>query len=330
MSAKDRIRVGVVGIGVLGSHHTRIYSSLPEVELVGVVDPIRERRQEMASRYDCRSWPDHGPLLDRVDAVSVAVPTSLHAAVALPFLKRGIHVLVEKPIAEDLESALCMVDEAAGTVLNVGHSERFNPAVLAVQPFIKTPRFFEVHRLSVLTPRSLDVDVVLDLMIHDLDLITRMVGSPIAEIRAVGIPVLTPRIDIANARLEFEDGCVANLTSSRVSKQKMRKLRFFQADDYISLDLDRQVAEVSSMVEVGGSRRIVNRSPEVVSEEPLKMEIMAFLEEIASKRGRELRTRRGCSGGEGARVLELALEILERMTVAGQTRSAFSVPDGAN
>ena len=329
MSAQDRIRVGVVGVGVLGSHHTRIYSSLPEVELVGVVDPIRERRQELASRYDCRSWPDHGALLDRVDAVSVAVPTSLHAAVALPFLKRGIHVLVEKPIAEDLESALCMVDEAAGTVLHVGHSERFNPAVLAIQPFIKTPRFFEVHRLSVLTPRSLDVDVVLDLMIHDLDLITRMVRSPISEIRAVGIPVLTPRIDIANTRLEFEDGCVANLTSSRVSKQKMRKLRFFQADDYISLDLDRQVAEVSSMVEVSGTRRIVNRSPEVVREEPLKMEIMAFLEEIGSKHGRKPGTRLGCSGGEGARVLELALEILDRMTVAGQTGSAFSVPAGA-
>ena len=329
MNAKDRIRVGVVGVGVLGSHHARIYSSLPQVKLVGVVDPIRARRRELASRYDCRSWAHHGPLLDRVDAVSVAVPTSLHAAVALPFLKRGIHVLVEKPIAEDMESARGMVDEARGTVLHVGHSERFNPAVLAIQPFIKTPRFFEVHRLSVLTPRSLDVDVVLDLMIHDLDLITQMVRNPIREIRAVGIPVLTPRIDIANARLEFEDGCVANLTSSRVSKQKMRKLRFFQADDYISLDLDRQVAEVSSMVEVNGTKRIVNRSPRVTREEPLKMEIVAFLAEIASQPGREPKIRRGCSGGEGAGVLGLALEILDRMTVAGQTGSAFSVPDHA-
>ena len=327
MIAKDRIRVGVVGVGVLGSHHTRIYRSLPQVELVGVADPIPERRRELASRYDCRAWPDHRPLLDRVDAVSVAVPTSLHRDVALPFLKRGIHVLVEKPIAEDLESARQMVEEARGTVLHVGHSERFNPAVLAIRPFVKTPRFFEVHRLSVLTPRSLDVDVVLDLMIHDLDLITRMVRSPVREIRAVGIPVLTPRIDIANARLEFEDGCVANLTSSRVSKQKMRKLRFFQADDYISLDLDRQAAEVSSMVEVGGARQIVNRSPQVVQEEPLKMEIMAFLEEIAGKHGQEPEFRRGCSGEEGARVLKLALEILDRMTVAGQAGTAFSVPD---
>ena len=324
MSAQDRIRVGVVGVGVLGSHHTRLYSSLPQVELVGVADPIPERRRELASRYDCRSWPDHGPLLDRVDAVSVAVPTSLHAQVALPFLKRGIHVLVEKPISEDLESARRMVDEARGTVLHVGHSERFNPAVLAIRPFVKTPRFFEVHRLSVLTPRSLDVDVVLDLMIHDLDLITQMVRSPIREIRAVGIPVLTPRIDIANARLEFEDGCVANLTSSRVSKQKMRKLRFFQADDYISLDLDRQVAAVSSMVEVKGSKRIVDRSPRVTHEEPLKMEIMAFLEEVAGRRGPEQKIRPGCSGEEGVRVLDLALEILDRMTVAGGHGSSLS------
>ena len=324
MSAQDRIRVGVVGVGVLGSHHTRIYSSLPQAKLVGVVDPVPERRRELASRYGCRSWPDQGPLLDRVDAVSVAVPTSLHAEVALPFLRRGIHVLVEKPIAEDLESATRMVDEARGTVLHVGHSERFNPAVLAIRPFVKTPRFFEVHRLSVLTPRSLDVDVVLDLMIHDLDLITQMVRSPIREIRAVGIPVLTPRIDIANARLEFEDGCVANLTSSRVSKQKMRKLRFFQADDYISLDLDRQVAEVSSMVEVNGSRRIVNRSPQVAHEEPLKMEIAAFLEEIAGRHEQEREFGPGCSGGEGVRVLDLALEILDRMTVAGQHGPSIS------
>ena len=326
MSAQDRIRVGVVGVGVLGSHHTRIYSSLPQAKLVGVVDPVPERRRELASRYGCRSWPDHGPLLDRVDAVSVAVPTSLHAEVALPFLRRGIHVLVEKPIAEDLESATRMVDEARGAVLHVGHSERFNPAVLAIRPFVKTPRFFEVHRLSVLTPRSLDVDVVLDLMIHDLDLITQMVRSPIREIRAVGIPVLTPRIDIANARLEFEDGCVANLTSSRVSKQKMRKLRFFQADDYISLDLDRQVAEISSMVEVNGSRRIVNRSPQVAPEEPLKMEIAAFLEEIAGRHGQGREFGPGCSGGEGVRVLDLALEILDRMTVAGQQGSSISGP----
>ena len=324
MSVQDRVRVGVVGVGVLGSHHTRIYSSLPQVKLVGVADPIPERRRELASRYDCRSWPDHGPLLDRVDAVSVAVPTSLHAEVALPFLKRGIHVLVEKPITEDLESARRMVDEARGTVLHVGHSERFNPAVLAIRPFVKTPRFFEVHRLSVLTPRSLDVDVVLDLMIHDLDLITQMVRSPVREIRAVGIPVLTPRIDIANARLEFEDGCVANLTSSRVSKQKMRKLRFFQADDYISLDLDRQVAAVSSMVEVDGSKRIVNRSPQVEHEEPLKMEIMAFLEEIAGRQGQEREIGQGCSGEEGFRVLDLALEILDRMTVAGQHGTSIS------
>ena len=313
----------------MGSHHTRIYDSLPQVKLVGVVDPIRERRRELASRYGCRSWPDHAPLLDRVDAVSVAVPTSLHAAVALPFLKRGIHVLVEKPIAGDMDSARRMVDESRGTVLHVGHSERFNPAVLAVRPFVKTPRFFEVHRLSVLTPRSLDVDVVLDLMIHDLDLVTRMVRSPVREIRAVGIPVLTPRIDIANARLEFEDGCVANLTSSRVSKQKMRKLRFFQADDYVSLDLDRQVAEVSSMVEVHGARRIVNRTPQVTREEPLKMEIVAFLEEISRGRVRERRDRPGCSGAEGARVLELALEILDRMTVAGRTGPASPAPDHA-
>lgn len=327
MSVTDRIRVGVVGVGALGSHHTRIYSTLPQVELVGVVDPIQDRRLDLASRYDCRSWPDHNPLLDRVDAVSVAVPTSLHAAVALPFLERGIHVLVEKPITDDVGSARRMVDRSRGKVLHVGHSERFNPAVLAIRPFVKTPRFFEVHRLSVLTPRSLDVDVVLDLMIHDLDLITQFVGSPIREIRAVGIPVLTPLIDIANVRLEFEDGCVANLTSSRVSRQKMRKLRFFQADDYVSLDLDRQVAEVSSMVEVNEIKQIVNRSPRVMREEPLKMEILAFLEEISSGEVQERRGQRGCSGEEGARVLELALEILDRMTVAGQSGTTLTVPD---
>lgn len=308
------VRVGVVGVGGLGQHHARLYRTLPQSHLVGVVDPVLERREKVALECGCQSWADYEPLLELVDAVTIAVPTSQHATVAEPFLRRGIHVLIEKPITLDLVSAQLMVNQAQRGVLHVGHSERFNPALLAVQPFVKNPRFFEAHRLSLFTPRSLDVDVVLDLMIHDLDLITKLVQSPICEIRSIGIPVLTGRVDIANARLEFENGCVANLTASRVSREKVRKLRFFQPNEYVSLDLDSQVAEVFSMKEIDGDRKIVNRTLQVQREEPLKLEILAFLTEILSPNARTRKTR-SCTGEEGISALELALEIVERMSM---------------
>ena len=217
-------------MGALGEHHARIYSELSEAELVAVVDTREERAQRLADLCGCRSYSDYLEIVGAVDAVSLVVPTAEHARIGVDLLQRGMHVLVEKPIAKSTAEAdlLIQAQREKGAVLHVGQSERFNPALLAVQPFISGPRFFEAHRLGVFVPRSLDIDVVLDLMIHDLDLILHFVKSPIREIRAVGIPVLSSRVDIANARLEFENGCVANVTASRVSTEKIRKLRLFR------------------------------------------------------------------------------------------------------
>ncbi len=221
-------------------------------------------------------------ILGKVDAVSVAVPTELHARIGQDLLDHGVNVLVEKPITRTLEEADSLVAAQArtGRILRVGHVERFNPAVQAVLPFRTTPRFFESHRLGIFSPRSLDIDVVLDLMVHDLDLVLRLTRSPVVDIKAVGIPILTPRIDIANARLEFEDGCVANMTASRVSKDKVRKLRFFQPSDYISIDFFKQEVEMYSLVQKTPRPEILERVLPVTKEEPLKLELLSFLRAV--------------------------------------------------
>jgi predicted dehydrogenase len=279
------IRVGVVGVGALGQHHARVYSDLPEAELVAVVDPQVDRAREVAARFHCESFRSHEEMIDRVDAVSVAAPTRDHASIGMDFLRQGKHVLLEKPMTQTVREAddLIEIQLGSGRVLQVGHSERFNSALRAIEPLVTRPQFFEAHRLGVFTPRSLDIDVVLDLMIHDLDLILHLVGEPVGEIRAVGIPVVTPQVDIANARLEFENGCVANLTASRVSREKVRKLRFFQPHDYVSIDFDKEQVEMFSLSQEGGAGKVIDRKLEVHPEEPLKLEIQAFLSALRYK-----------------------------------------------
>jgi predicted dehydrogenase len=305
----DKVRVGVVGVGALGQHHARVYASLPEAELVGIVDPYPGRADEIARPLGTKVFPGHTDLFGKVDAVSIATPTTLHADIGEQFLNEGIHILVEKPIAHTLEDADRLIDAASKNdrVLQVGHLERFNPAVVELRKIVKEPRFFEAHRMGLFSPRSLDIDVVLDLMIHDLDIIGLLVPSQVAQLSAVGIAVLTDRIDIANARIQFENGCVANITSSRVSMEKIRKLRLFQKREYISLDYTRQDLAVFKV-----NRKSGMPLPEIASQkmaperkEPLQQELQAFLK---AARGQEPID---CSGEEGRRALALALQILE-------------------
>ena len=307
---KRGTRVAVVGVGALGEHHARIYSELPDAELVAVVDIDEQKARQVASRYQCQSYQRYEEILNSVEAISLAVPTCDHARIGVEFLKRDIHVLAEKPIASNVEEADQMIQAQtkSGALLQVGHSERFNPALLAVKPLFRQPRFFETHRLGIFVPRSLDVDVILDLMIHDLDIILHVVDSPIREIRAVGIPVVTPRIDIANARLQFENGCVANVTASRVSREKIRKLRFFQPLEYVSIDFHKQEVEMFHLEEKGEARQIAERNFEIKREEPLRLELETFLNAIAGKKSSEQEPA-GCSGEEGRRALEVALEV---------------------
>ncbi|MEJ2078476.1 MAG: Gfo/Idh/MocA family oxidoreductase [Acidobacteriota bacterium] len=304
-----RIRVGVIGVGSLGRHHARILAGLEGVELVGVADSRLERAETVADAHGCEAFGDYRKLLERVEAVTLAVPTEDHVEVGLVALERGIHLLVEKPIASELEGADRLIETAArkSRVLQVGHVERFNPVLQAVLPHLKRPQFFEAHRLGVFVPRSLDVDVVLDLMIHDLDLVLWLTGREIRDIRAVGIPVLTPRVDIANARIEFDDGCVANLTASRVSRERVRKLRFFQAHDYVSLDFHGKTLEMYSLEERDGVREIIERTPDITPVEPLEAELAAFMSEICGGKPSS-----ACSGEAGRAALAVALEVVEQ------------------
>jgi predicted dehydrogenase len=306
-----KIRVAVIGVGHLGRQHVRIYRELPEVELVGIVDRNPATGEAVAEEFAVPYFPDFEFLDGKVDAVSLAAPTTEHARIGMALLEKGIDVLVEKPIASSLEDARKMGELAAARqkILQVGHLERFNPAVLEVQKMLTRPLFFEVHRLGIFTSRSLDVDVVLDLMIHDLDLVLEFTGSPVRSVHAVGLPILSPKIDIANVRLEFENGCVANLTASRVSTEKVRKLRFFQPREYVSIDFTRQDV-VTVRVEPGmpGERPVtVPRKIEPPRAEPLKEEIISFLDKVRT-RGTPVVT-----ADQGIRALELAQQIIEQI-----------------
>ena len=304
----DKIRVGVVGVGALGQHHARVYASLPHAALAGVADALPERAEEVGGALQTRAFADYRELLGKVDAVSIATPTTLHAQIGEEFLRAGAHVLVEKPMSHTLEDANRLIRSAreSGRLLQVGHLERFNPAVQALREIVKRPRFFEAHRMGLFSPRSLDIDVILDLMIHDLDIIALLVPSVPAKINAVGLPILTRRIDIANARIEFADGCVANVTASRVSMEKIRKLRLFQAGEYISLDYTRQDVAVYSLTGSPGGEgnQILGRKLTPEHKEPLAQELEAFL---AAARGEGPVE---CTGEEGLRALDLALQIL--------------------
>ncbi|HJQ26084.1 MAG TPA: Gfo/Idh/MocA family oxidoreductase [Blastocatellia bacterium] len=303
------IRAAVIGVGQFGREHARVYAQSADAELVSVCDTNEATGRRVAEQFGAAFCADYRDLIGKVDAVSLAAPTLAHAEIACALLEAGIHVLIEKPIARTLDEADAMIHAAqsSGAVLQVGHLERFNPAVMAAQQIVTAPRFFEAHRLSLFTPRSLDVDVVMDLMIHDIDVVLSLVGSPVREARAAGIPILTPRIDIANARIEFENGCVANLTASRVSLEKVRKVRFFQPHEYVSIDYAAQEAvTVSVKPDANGKMTFDARLLPVERGEPLRLEIAAFL---AAIRGGEVRI----SGAEGRRALELALEIVARI-----------------
>ncbi len=304
------LRVAVVGVGHLGRHHARILSSLPGVRLVAVVDTNRRRADEIAAGVGTRSAEDARDLIGEVDAVTVAVPTERHLEVALPLLASGIHVLVEKPMARSLEDADEMIAAAAraGVVLAVGHTERFNPAVAAARPLLADPRFIEVHRLGTFPERSLDIDVVFDLMIHDLDVVLSVVRSPVESVEAVGVPVLTGRVDIANARIRFANGCIANLTASRISRDRVRKIRFFQPATYVSIDYGLQKVEVWRLVNGEGPKPSINGGElPVVGDEPLRLELADFVDSIVAGRAP------GVDGGQGRRALALAARITGKM-----------------
>ncbi len=302
----QKVRTAVVGAGAFGRNHLRLLKESAAAELVAVVDADGERAHAAAVEFGCRALDRLEELAGIADAAVVAVPTRSHAQVGCALLEAGLNVLVEKPIAADAASAQRLVEAArrAGRVLQIGHLERFNPAVAALARAVRIPLFFEIHRLSVFTPRSLDVDVVLDLMIHDIDIVLALTGAMPEEVRAAGISILSPKVDIANVRLAFPSGCIANLTASRVSTERVRKLRLFQPSEYISLDYSRQDAVRFA---VSGNRQIGFAPLEVVKAEPLKLEIEAFLDSVAN--GTPVRV----SGEEAARALEVATAILGKI-----------------
>ncbi len=310
MDPATPLRVAVIGVGHLGRHHARIFATLDGARLAAVCDINRERAETVAVPLGARPVYDARELIGEVDAVSVAVPTESHAGVAVPFLERGVPVLIEKPLARSLEEADRLIDaaDASGAVLAVGHTERFNPAVAVARAHVRAPRFIEVHRLGTFPERSLDIDVVFDLMIHDLDVVLSLVNSPVTSVEAVGVPVLTDRVDIANARLRFENGCIANITASRISRDRTRKIRFFQPDAYLSIDYAAQEVEMYRLVRGDASRPVIEGGKlDVAREEPLKRELADFVAAVRERREPHV------SGRDGRRALALAERIAERM-----------------
>jgi predicted dehydrogenase len=311
------LRIAVIGVGYLGRHHARILATLPGVELAAVVDTNRPRAEEIAAANRTLALTDYRDAIGQVDAVTIAVPTDRHLDVATAFLAAGVPVLVEKPMARSLDEADAMIAAAreAGVPLAVGHTERFNPAVAAARPVVTDPRFIEVHRLGTFPERSLDIDVVFDLMIHDLDVVLSLVRSEVESIDAVGVPVLTGRVDIANARLRFANGCIANLTASRISRDRVRKIRFFQPAAYLSIDYAAQKVELWRLVrDDAGPPQIQGGEVDVTNEEPLKRELADFVDAIVSHRDPVV------TGEEGRRALALAQQITDRMTTEMQPR----------
>ncbi len=328
MSAPNPIRVAVVGVGDFGRNHARVWRGLDGATLVGVVDSNFERARKVAAEFGCEAIADVAALKGRADAVSLAVPTVEHARIGCQILELGVDVLVEKPIAASLDEADALIAAArrGNRILQAGHLERFNPAVVAAEKIVTRPLFFEVHRLGVFSPRSLDIDVIYDLMIHDLDILLALLDSPVTDLRAVGIPVITDKVDIAHARLEFASGAVANLTASRVSTEKVRKMRFFQEHEYISLDFSRQDAlrvrvaanngasgipegnpfdpgNLSGGLDTGEPRVNFEKLP-TTPEEPLRAELRAFLDCVITRRLPRV------DGAATRRALELADRVM--------------------
>ena len=299
------LRVGVVGVGHIGKNHARLYAETKAADFTAIYDTDASNAAQVAEQYKVRAAESLGEFADLVDAASIATPTSSHFAVAQPLLEKGKHLLVEKPIAEDTAQASQLAELAARLqlVLQVGHVERFNPVLSALEERLTHPRFIEAHRLSPFPNRSTDIGVVLDLMIHDLEIILHLVRSPVQTIDAVGVPVLSRREDIANARLRFENGCVANITSSRISPERMRKIRVFQEDAYLSLDYQNQTGEIYRKVGGGIDRAEV----EIEKEEPLKRQLLSFIE--CARMGLQPKV----SGFEATAALELAVQITKRI-----------------
>ena len=311
MTEKE-LRVGVVGVGYLGSIHARIYQRMPNVNLAAVMDTNTESGSQVAQECDCRFVQNLGHLLDSVDAVSIVVPTSLHREIAEPFLERGIPVLLEKPVAHTLRDARAIVELAnrSRTLLQIGHLERFNAGVVRLAAELDRPRFMEVHRLGEFVARATDVDVVTDLMIHDIDIVLSLVSSELRYISAVGARVITDHVDIANARLEFEDGAVANVTASRVSAKKFRRIRIFAESCYLALNFEDQqidVARPGPRPEAGGFAPIISESIQVTPRPPLDAELEDFVDCVRSGRHPVV------DGEAGVRALQVAHEVRQRI-----------------
>jgi predicted dehydrogenase len=305
-AAPEGISVAVVGAGEFGRNHARVYRELQNTELVGVYDVDHAKAQAVADEFHTRAFADLNELRGRVTAASVAVPTEVHSEVGCHLLEMGIDVLVEKPMAANLAQADALLAAATKNqrILQVGHVERFNPAVIAVETIVNRPLFFEVHRLGVFTARSLDVDVIYDLMIHDLDILLALVKEPVSEVKAVGIPVLTDKVDIAHARLEFAGGAVANVTASRVSTERVRKMRFFQQHEYISLDYARRDALRVGVKKPGPQPEFGFEKLAAPAVEPLHAELSAFVESVRSRREPRV------NGPAGRAALELAGRVM--------------------
>jgi predicted dehydrogenase len=304
-----KTRLAVIGAGQFGKNHCRVIRESERAELVAVVDIDAERAAKAAAGGGAQPFTDYREISGRVDGAIVAAPTSVHAEIGCALLEQGIDVLIEKPIASDLAGATRLVDAARRSrrILQVGHLERFNPAVLELERRVALPLFFEIHRMNLYSARSLDVDVVLDLMIHDVDIVLSLACAEPAEIRAAGISIRSPKVDIANVRLQFPNGCVANLTASRISTERVRKLRLFQPQQYLSLDYDRQALAVFSASAHEGKEQIGFEQAPIQKMEPLKLQLEAFLDSVETRKPPK------CSGASARQSLGAALAILDKI-----------------
>ena len=310
---RKKIKIGVVGIGHLGNYHLQKYQKLENCEIISVADTIMDRAQKAAGIHNCLAFPDYRAMLGQVDAVSIAVPTAEHHKVARDFLAAGVDVLIEKPICVTVEEANELIELARrnNLILQVGFVERFNPAIMALEKVIEKPLFIEAHRLHPFFERGTDVDVILDLMIHDLDIILKFVNSPLTSVEAVGVPILSDKVDISNVRLSFASGCVANVTASRISSKTMQKIRFFGIEGYHSVDCQkREIVSLGKRINGSGHLEIIQNSIEVGSHDPLEEEIRSFINAVVS------RSQPLISGEDARKSLELAIDIIKKMKIA--------------
>jgi predicted dehydrogenase len=306
-----KLKVAVIGVGYLGRFHAQKYASMVDVDLVGVVDIDKTRSEHVAYEVGTVAYTSAADIPDSLDAVSIAVPTSSHAEVAIPLLKKGVAVLVEKPISSSIEEAASIIDASrlSGAILQVGHLERFNPALLELSGSITQPMFIEAHRISPFKTRGIDVDVILDIMIHDIDIILSLVKAPVASLEAVGVPVLTDSVDIANARLRFESGCIANVTASRVSADVMRKIRIFQPDSYISIDFAKSAVDIYTL---SVNKQILHKHLSMSESDALASEIRSFVDAVQLKKGVMV------DGAAGLKALEMAYAIKNALIIPGR------------